>query len=674
MLAKISRAVALLAISIGLTCLFWPTLWAGGGLVGGDVYYYFLPQKAFFADRLREGGLPWWNPLVGNGYPQVAESQTGAFYPPHWPLYRWLSLNAAFNTTILAHYAWAFLGCYWLGRCFSLTRPGALFAALVYTYSWFPPRVSLEWAIVGGSWLPWVLGCGERWLRTGRSRWLPALATGLGLQLLAGHFLMAFLTQLALGGQTLLRLSWEGTGPLGKAAESVVPPSRKGLLLGVLLAGVAGFLLAAVQLLPTWELKSHSQRVTVSEEHNPDYGHIPLAYYCQIVAPWKWYSSEQELRRVADPNRARTNWVEAHLYFGLLPLALAVWGSITPPRAVGRRLVNVWLIGTLSALLYTTGWIVPLTNDLPGFSYFEGPGRYGVLCTLGVALLAGGGFDALGSRLRGLGILIFWVLLFGGTGVDLWLVSRMVGHAESVGQAPVSLRDASPLGKMVPNLPPTRMLNEGKGLPSIVGVGTYPVYLGLGPRAYFDPELSCPQPWPFRDSIPTAEQLSWMRRYGLTHVLSLTPLKTSHWPVRQVWFGPDPCLNAPLGRPATSGFFLYELQGTRGRIAWQDESTPGSLQLRSYTPERVVVETESPVGGTLVLTDLAYPGWQVFVNDRPADSLVVEGALRGVVVPPGRQMVEWIYQPTYLYSGLWMTGLGAALAVGLGATFDRVIR
>ncbi|MFM8220964.1 MAG: hypothetical protein ACKOJF_18800, partial [Planctomycetaceae bacterium] len=152
------RLAGVLVVAVALTALFWPTLWAGGGLVGGDVYYYFLPQKAFFADRLQAGALPLWNPLVGHGYPQLAESQTGALYPPYWPLYRWLSLNAAFNATILGHYLWAFLGCYWLARQSRLSPSGALFAALVYTYSWFPPRVSLEWAIVGGSWLPWAVG------------------------------------------------------------------------------------------------------------------------------------------------------------------------------------------------------------------------------------------------------------------------------------------------------------------------------------------------------------------------------------------------------------------------------------------------------------------------------------------------------------------------------------
>ena len=698
-------SAGVLVVAVTLTALFWPTLWAGGGLVGGDVYYYFLPQKAFFAERLQAGALPLWNPLVGNGYPQLAESQTGALYPPYWPLYRWLSLNSAYNATILGHYTWAFLGCFWLARRFRLSPSAALFAALVYTYSWFPPRVSLEWAIVGGAWLPWAVGCAENWLQSGRGRWLATLAVVLALQLLAGHFLLAFLTQLTLLVFVPARLLWPATGPLAarlvangailagavsaaavsagsgatnsssasSPSASATPsdaspahaPPRIRLLFGVALAGFAAYLLAGAQLLPTWELKRHSQRVGVTEEHNPDYGYIPLPYYAQLIAPWKWYSSEQELRQVADPARPRTNWVEAHLYFGLLPLGLALAGLRSAPRLGPDGLRWVWLLGTLFALAYTTGWLVPLTNHLPGFSFFEGPGRYGVLCTLGVALLAGRGLALCETPLWGLGRLLCWVLVFGATGTDLWLVSRMVGHAQPVEVAPVSRREASPLRQMLRTSGPTRMLNEGKNLPSLVGAGTYPVYLGLGPAAYFDPALACPQPLPFRETAPTPQQLEWLQRNGITHILSLTPIDLQRWPARQVWFGPDPCLNLPLGRPINSGFYLYELNETRGRVAWVEQPAPGTITLRTYEPERVVVETDSSEEGTVLVTDLNYPGWQVEVDGRAATPVVVENCFRGVQVPAGRHAVQWTYRPTSLYLGLGMTGLGFLLVGGL---------
>src|SRR2546430_2709781 len=106
----------LIATSIGLTAVFWSPLWQGQGLGGGDIYSYYLPQKAYYAECLRAGTLPLWNNRIGNGYPQLAESQTGVFYPFNLVLYRWLDLNTAYNASVLLHYSLAFSGCCLLAR------------------------------------------------------------------------------------------------------------------------------------------------------------------------------------------------------------------------------------------------------------------------------------------------------------------------------------------------------------------------------------------------------------------------------------------------------------------------------------------------------------------------------------------------------------------------------
>src|SRR4051794_28342803 len=102
-----------LALAIGMSYVFWQTLWHGGGLVGGDTYTYFFPQKAFFADELKAGRFPLWCPLVGHGYPVVAESQTGVFYPPNLILFRLFEVNTAYNAAQIIHYILAFMAT-WL--------------------------------------------------------------------------------------------------------------------------------------------------------------------------------------------------------------------------------------------------------------------------------------------------------------------------------------------------------------------------------------------------------------------------------------------------------------------------------------------------------------------------------------------------------------------------------
>src|SRR5690606_35169915 len=99
----------------------------------------------------------------------------------------------------------------------------------------------------------------------------------------------------------------------------------------VVFALVAGFGLAAAQLASTWELKQRSQRADVGAAHNPAYGHIPPWYLIQVVTPWLWYApdvnADEALASITTLTYpAATNKVEAHLYFGLLPLVLAVGG------------------------------------------------------------------------------------------------------------------------------------------------------------------------------------------------------------------------------------------------------------------------------------------------------------------------------------------------------------
>ncbi|MEZ6146623.1 MAG: hypothetical protein R3B91_14655 [Planctomycetaceae bacterium] len=198
-------------IAIGLTVLFWAPLWQGGGLIGGDLYPYFFPQKALYAEQIADGESHLWNNLVGFGYPQLAESQTGVYYPPNPLLYRVLSVNDAYNVCQIGHYVLAFVFTWLLMRRLDLSPLGAVLGAIVFVYGWFPPRICLEWAIIGGVYLPLSLWCVESFLQTSRRGWLLVMAMVMGVHLLAGHFNLAFITQLTVLGYVLLRvlMSWE---------------------------------------------------------------------------------------------------------------------------------------------------------------------------------------------------------------------------------------------------------------------------------------------------------------------------------------------------------------------------------------------------------------------------------------------------------------------------------
>lgn len=634
-----------------LTVVFWHPLWQGGGLIGGDTYTYFFPQKAYFAETIRAGDVPLWNNRIGNGYPQVAESQTGVFYPFHLVLFPLLELNTAYSANLITHYVLAFVFTWMFARRLGLAPLGAGLAALVYTYGWFPPRICLEWSIIGGTWLPLALWCAESFCETRHWRYLFGLTATLAVQMLAGHYTLAFITQLTLAGFVPLRLWLVPQGPLG--ATSGARGSAAGMLA---LAVVAAFFVAAFQLLPSWELKQFSQRASVTREHDPAIASIPVLYLSQIALPWVWYPDETSFNNLSALGRARTNRVEAHLYFGLIPLALVVWRLWGWRQNGDRRLAVVLILGT-AALVYTTGCLVPITKYLPGFSFFEGPSRYGIVTTLAAGLLGGSGLDELRKRTSHAGRGLLVLVVFAGTTADLYVVSKLVTYAIIVPNPPTKLLEESPLRKVLASQPqPARILSEGNSLPSLLGVATFPSYLGLGPAQYFDPALAFPQPWPFF-TPPTREQIEWLHRAGVTHYLSFRPnIDRRLWSAKLVWEGEDPFLNAALARSGERSY-LYELEGSRGRAGFGRSESDQSVLIVEYRANRVVVATDSPVAGRLILTDLEYPGWNVAVDDQAAESLVVDKMFRGLDLTPGRHTVTWTYRPKILYWGAGISSL-----------------
>lgn len=735
------RGLKVMLAAVGLTLLFWWPLARGGGLVGGDTYRYFLPQKVVYAELLRRHELPVWNCWVGFGYPILGESQTGVFYPPNLVFYSLLSVNTAYNANFLLHYILAFVFTWMYARAIGLASWGSGLAALVYTFGWFPPRSGLEWAILTGAWLPAALWCCERFLQTRRTRFAFGLPVVLCLQLLAGHFNLAFLTVLTLAAYVPLRLFFANRD------LPVESRSRAKSLCGFSLAALAAAgLLAAVQIAPTWQLMRLSQRVEQGPDHNLRSGAIPVWYLSQMVRPWYWYAvSTVTVRQAAlDAAQAdlggRTNPVEAHLFVGLVPLVLAlVW--IVIALRTRDRLSLVWVALGTAALVYATGRLVPIGEHLPGFSFFSAPGRYGLITTLAAGLLAGKALDWLRTtnslvlqvevlvafvaamftglmlttegqdlpQLNGtpdpftlggvaitdgmvsvlllagvLAALVIWLGRFFARGstqrlavdcgrwtftacafvaptLEFWLVSRIVADSDLVDDPPIRHLEESPVRQILSawNGGTARLFSPGANLPSVLGAAVTPPYLTFAPAAYFDPSLKMPPSDDAGDIVlgdheTLRRQIDWLRRAGVTHVLSFDPLDVSRWHVTPVWQGVDALLNPALAR-FQKPLFLYELDGTRGRVAWATSADGQRARITDYQPNRVVIEALSPVGGRLILTDLMYPDWTVTVDGSAAEPHLVERQYRGVELPAGPHTVVWSYQPHVVYWGMFVS-------------------
>ncbi|MGL4975342.1 MAG: hypothetical protein ACRC56_08600, partial [Bosea sp. (in: a-proteobacteria)] len=73
--------------------------------------------------------------------------------------------------------------------------------------------------------------------------------------------------------------------------------------------------------------------------------------------------------------------------------------------------------------------------------------------------------------------------------------------------------------------------------------------------------------------------------------------------------------------------------------------TAATTHILEYGTTRVSIETEAPRGGVLVLNDAWQRWWTVEVDGKPAELLKANLIFRGVMVPPGKAKVEFVFKP-----------------------------
>lgn len=611
---------------------FWRPLVDGAGLVGGDTYNYFLPLKLHYAGGLANNAIHLWHEDIGNGVPVVGESQTGVFYPINLVVYRALPLNAAYNASLLIHYVLAFVFTYWLAREISLTRSASMLSALVFTYGWFGPRACLEWAIVTGCWLPLAVLCMLRWLTSGKGRWLLSLAAVLAVQLLAGHFQLAFVTILTL--LALASAPWVGI--------RVGMVRRAGVVLAVGLA----FAAAAFQIIPTWQLKKTSQRQQDAFAGSVEYGHIPAWYLLQWIAPFAVYP---DAGRLLSDAGAHTNKIEAHLYFGMLPLLLAA-GMLAGGRLPRRHWI--WLALFLLGLLLALGWPMPYLSRLPGFGYFRYPGRYSLMSQLGMALLAGVAASQIFPRMPRLrAATVAGVFL--ATVVDFQWVQKQDWYLTLASPPPIDSLGESEVLRILQGDPTSRILAPDGNTLALSGRACAPPYLGMGPAAYYKIwEEEMPAGFFQGQAAATLEVVALLRRMGVTHLLTERPLGDD-WPVTPLWQGRD----AFLGRKGYAQLFLYRFDASWGRAYLLEAAgNTKSVDVVRLEPDVVELRCQSDAACKLVLTDLLYPGWVAEVDGEPVQPQP-DPLFRVLDLGPGEHHVVWRYRPMDFYVGLLIAGV-----------------
>ncbi len=80
----------------------------------------------------------------------------------------------------------------------------------------------------------------------------------------------------------------------------------------------------------------------------------------------------------------------------------------------------------------------------------------------------------------------------------------------------------------------------------------------------------------------------------------------------------------------------------------------GTAEILAHTATSWRIRTESDTAALLVLSESAYPGWQVWVDGQAAEWQTAYGVIRAVCVPAGEHEITWEFSPRiFLWGGLF---------------------
>jgi hypothetical protein len=98
------------------------------------------------------------------------------------------------------------------------------------------------------------------------------------------------------------------------------------------------------------------------------------------------------------------------------------------------------------------------------------------------------------------------------------------------------------------------------------------------------------------------------------------------------------------------------------------EEKSDEVKTLRYEPNRIELDVSAASAGLLVLSETYYPGWQAWIDERPAKIYATDIALRGVAVPAGEHRIRMEFRPA-----LFALSLGISLATAILLAFSAFL-
>lgn len=113
------------------------------------------------------------------------------------------------------------------------------------------------------------------------------------------------------------------------------------------------------------------------------------------------------------------------------------------------------------------------------------------------------------------------------------------------------------------------------------------------------------------------------------------------------------------------------VSATSRYFSFPKQSLNSEIRVSSYNDSQIILKTSQDRQAPLVVTNIYYPGWKVFIDRKEAKINEADFMFQSVLVPSGNHTIDFKYHPQSFYNGLYLTLVGLAIWAATGVFLWR---
>lgn len=669
-----------------------------------DLMDQAYPWKYFIGECLQNNTLPLWNPYQHCGYPIHADPQSSAWYPIVW----FFGFVFGYDIYIISidfvlHIFLAGLGMFFLGRVLKLSKNTSLLMGISYMFcGFFVGNAQHFMWIISGTWLPYVIGTYLKLTNDLNVKSAIIFSLAMVMLLTGGYPAFTMMVFYLLGFIFIYEVS---TSLLIKNKKVTLAILRVNLIaLSLTITNGMVVILSTIKLIP---YMPRAEGITLPQAN---FGAFTIESFISFILPYGAVST--------DWSYFKTDLSMTNIYFGLVLLVFLVAGLVIKKTGIVKVFLG-WGIFMLAAALGDLLPVREfLFNYMPFFNLFRFPSMLRIFVIISFIIVSGYTIEQFRlQKIKGqtvkISIVILILTLLMMTGIKIYgqyldlgaFISG--GHIFSFSKSSTIAQQIflqSIISFIILTLIYFLFIKLKKSKTLVIGIlilasldlifatqlnGPYTIYSAnisqKGIKAY---SKTFPHVFPVPEvkSVNTYNDQNYYSHPPLWKNLNIfykNPAFDGYNPLhlKNFEFVEDSlpnllntCIENPViyfseiilledsmqhhndindvpKKPA----YLNNINYLKFKDITKSDNHRNRFNLIKFNPNQIVIQTNTIDETLLVLLQNRYYGWKVFINDVESEVLDSNKSFMGVKSPPGSNTIEFVYQPTMILIGFYIS-------------------